>query len=221
MSSQAQIDANRINAEKSTGPTSDEGKAKSRVNAFKHGIYSVNPDLSGEDPGRYERRKLEYFEQFKPVGQEETYHVEVMIAAKNEQDRCTVLEAAAWDHMLEKTPENSINPLGEAIYKDLSGPCVTEKLARRVNTAHNRWLRSNKILKELQTHRRMVETAKAQKVAAESKAEPKPAPAPQPAAATPTPKPVPVPPAAQTQPNAQAKPQRGVLTGNEPGAWRL
>ena len=40
MSSKAQIAANRRNAQKSTGPRSVEGKAKSRMDALKTGIYA-------------------------------------------------------------------------------------------------------------------------------------------------------------------------------------
>jgi hypothetical protein len=38
MPSQRKIDSNRVNAQRSTGPKSAEGKARSRGNAFKHGL---------------------------------------------------------------------------------------------------------------------------------------------------------------------------------------
>ena len=40
MATQAQIDANRRNAEKSTGPTTAEGVARTRFNATTHALGS-------------------------------------------------------------------------------------------------------------------------------------------------------------------------------------
>ena len=37
MLSEKQLEANRANSQKSTGPTSQEGKERSRLNAFRHG----------------------------------------------------------------------------------------------------------------------------------------------------------------------------------------
>ena len=41
MPTQAQIDANRRNAEKSTGPRTEEGRARTRLNATKHTLCSA------------------------------------------------------------------------------------------------------------------------------------------------------------------------------------
>lgn len=51
MSSSRKVAANRINAQRSTGPRSVRGKQRSRLNAFKHGLataISADPALSRE-----------------------------------------------------------------------------------------------------------------------------------------------------------------------------
>src|SRR3712207_4866399 len=49
MTSDKQADANRRNAQKSTGPKKPEGKAAVRLNALKHGLLSQELLLPGED----------------------------------------------------------------------------------------------------------------------------------------------------------------------------
>ena len=48
--SAAKLAANRLNALKSTGPTTQEGKDRSRGNALKHGLCSLVVDIPGDDP---------------------------------------------------------------------------------------------------------------------------------------------------------------------------
>jgi len=50
MTTLKKIEANRRNAQKSTGPRTPEGKAAVARNALKHGLLSRNPVLPGEDP---------------------------------------------------------------------------------------------------------------------------------------------------------------------------
>ena len=54
MSSQQQIEANRLNAQKSTGPSTPEGRAAVRLNGLKYGLYAETLILPGEDPAAFE-----------------------------------------------------------------------------------------------------------------------------------------------------------------------
>ena len=58
--SQKQIDANRRNAQKSTGPKTKEGKAKSAMNSIKYGIYSDKYLIKDESPVEFQnyRKKM-------------------------------------------------------------------------------------------------------------------------------------------------------------------
>jgi hypothetical protein len=54
--SEARINANRCNAQMSTGPASTEGKAKSRCNSFKHGMTGAGIVVRADDAAEVERR---------------------------------------------------------------------------------------------------------------------------------------------------------------------
>ena len=67
MASQKQIDANRINARKSTGPRSPEGKAASKRNRLTHGIRAEEHVLPGEDPAEFRRFVDDWADDWKPA----------------------------------------------------------------------------------------------------------------------------------------------------------
>jgi len=54
MSSLKQVDANRLNALKSTGPKTSEGKGRSRCNAIRHGLTAETVIVGLEDASDYE-----------------------------------------------------------------------------------------------------------------------------------------------------------------------
>ena len=58
MSTEAQIKANQLNAQHSTGPTSEAGKAISCQNRLRHGFAGRFSLLPCEDPNEYERMRL-------------------------------------------------------------------------------------------------------------------------------------------------------------------
>jgi len=67
MSSKAQINANRQNAQKSTGPRTDEGKATVSQNAVKHGLFAESV-IKGENPADYEVFHKKMLAELAPVG---------------------------------------------------------------------------------------------------------------------------------------------------------
>jgi hypothetical protein len=61
--------ANRINASKSTGPKTPQGKSRSRVNAVKHGLTGEGIALPTEDAAEVERRFKAMERELKPEGE--------------------------------------------------------------------------------------------------------------------------------------------------------
>ena len=67
MPSQRQIEANRRNAQKSTGPTSVTGKARSSMNALKTGIHAKSLVLPSETVGELEELIEDCYTRFHPT----------------------------------------------------------------------------------------------------------------------------------------------------------
>lgn len=68
MATPAQIAANRANAERSTGPRTDEGKARTRQNALRHGLCSSIPLMSDELDEDVQQLLAALREEHQPVG---------------------------------------------------------------------------------------------------------------------------------------------------------
>ena len=69
MASAAQIAANRRNALRSTGPRTAAGKARSRRNAHKHGLYARVEPPPPEDAAQIDRLTAEYRRRLQPADQ--------------------------------------------------------------------------------------------------------------------------------------------------------
>jgi hypothetical protein len=71
MATAAQVAANQRNAQLSSGPTSDTGKAKSSLNAVKTGLTGHTVLLPGDDAVLYEAHVAEFIKRFEPAADEE------------------------------------------------------------------------------------------------------------------------------------------------------
>ncbi len=66
-----QLAANRANAQRSTGPRTEGGKSRSRLNAVKHNLYSKVHIATPEETAAFEAHCAGYREALAPVGFEE------------------------------------------------------------------------------------------------------------------------------------------------------
>src|SRR5579872_252425 len=78
MSTKAQIAANRPNAQNSTGPRTDEGKARTRQNALRHGLCSGIPKMADETPEEIATLLATLREEHSPLGASEEILVHKM-----------------------------------------------------------------------------------------------------------------------------------------------
>jgi hypothetical protein len=155
MATNAQILANRLNSQKSTGPSSVEGKAAARFNALKHGMDAQSLIIPGEDPAELDALAHDYHEQFRPYGPEETLLVETLIRADWNRRRLRRIETELYRTLIAEqeaagAPANTI--LG-AVFAQNGGNNPLDKIFRRLETAERTWFRAVKELRRAQQQR--------------------------------------------------------------------
>src|SRR5262252_6159126 len=81
MASEKQIAANRLNAQKSTGPRTPEGRAAVRLNSLKHGLTAETLVLPGENASNLEALMDSFEDTFRPANPAEQELVRQMVMA--------------------------------------------------------------------------------------------------------------------------------------------
>jgi hypothetical protein len=124
MSSQKRIDANRCNAQNSTGPRTAAGKARSSQNALKHGLRAEQVVLPTEDPQAFNEHLEAWVEDWQPPSMARRHLVDQAAVASWRIKRCIRLESArisvrveeaykVWDQSVARQVEQSIERLEE------------------------------------------------------------------------------------------------------------
>jgi len=158
MATQSQIDANRRNAQKSTGPKTPEGKAKSHRNALRHGLTAKACMLADEDPNDLLDMIAEIGEKFDPQDTDEDFLVQRMAEARIRYNRIMPLEASIFNLRLvvDKAPDPLMEAQGLscqrawAYMRDANGGNALSKLSRYETTLLREYDRSRHELEKLQ-----------------------------------------------------------------------
>jgi hypothetical protein len=86
--------ANRRNAQKSTGPRTDRGKARSRQNALKHGLTGAGVVQPADEAAERDRRMASWTAELQPSTEMQVWVVGQLILATLRLDRSARLETA-------------------------------------------------------------------------------------------------------------------------------
>jgi hypothetical protein len=144
MATEAQVIANRHNAEKSSGPRTPEGKATVSQNAVKHGLSGRRDVIKGEDQAEFDRHREALLKELAPVGAVETMLAERVVSLSWRLQRVGRMQNEVFDALLanEATPlarlARSLIPgkaaeddgldLGRAAIKDFANSRVLDRL---------------------------------------------------------------------------------------------
>jgi hypothetical protein len=99
MPTDKQSAASRANSQNSTGPRTAEGKAKSRFNALKHGIFAESHIIFDESAEALDDLAAEYRERFNAADAAERCLVDVLIDSEWRLRRLRRVEAQTWAKM--------------------------------------------------------------------------------------------------------------------------
>ena len=84
--------ANKANAQHSTGPRTEAGKQRTRLNALRHGLTGQTVVLPTEDHAAYERHSQSFLDEYQPKGATETQLVQSMIDSSWRINRAAAIE---------------------------------------------------------------------------------------------------------------------------------
>ncbi len=161
MSSQARIGANRRNAQKSTGPRTPEGKARSSQNALRHGLAAISHHsfLAAEDRSAFERMLGGYIRIYQPAHADEVDLLTDAVFCKWRQQRAWTTEAqmiemavALNQHDLQKKLPKA-NVAAQVANGFIHSAEQTQPLRRYEAQLHRQYLRNLKELRDLQAFR--------------------------------------------------------------------
>ena len=112
MATEAQIKANQENAKKSTGPTTEEGKQRSSMNAMTHGIFTKIPFLPGENEDQFKALEEDLIKTYQPTDAVEMHLVQRIYLTLIRQIRLREAEAAKLKiSMIPEVLTESVNKL--------------------------------------------------------------------------------------------------------------
>jgi hypothetical protein len=150
MDEDTQKEINRRNAAKSTGPRTVAGKARSSMNAMKHGLLSRRLLLPTEDAEVADQLLAGLWACFAPVGCLEEELVRKLHAATVRLRRADVVELGLWERDRVSTGKPS---LARVFFEDARNSQSIEKLCRYVSAHDKDFYKALEALRETQKDR--------------------------------------------------------------------
>ena len=166
MTSEKQIEANRSNAQKSTGPTTTTGIAVARMNALKHGLTARDMIILGEQQEQFDALLQQLTEEFDPVGAIELRLVEQVAFGLWRLRRARRVEAGIFAYNQHETEyqdatddaeSNEEHMLGDLVVKrvvdeDAHSVAQAKAKAARANQNENSAKLGRIFIKDLENH---------------------------------------------------------------------
>ena len=132
MLSERQLNANRRNAQLSTGPRTPEGRAAVSLNALRHGLTAQTAVLPGENTDEFQELLDSFLAEYQPTGPTEILLVEQMAMAAWRLRRLRALETGLFQYRISQLRDDieGLDPRARAFANDATGSRSIETLSR-------------------------------------------------------------------------------------------
>ena len=149
MPTSQQTDANRHNAQHSTGPRTEDGKARSSMNALKTGLHARSILLPGEDPSELEALISEYHQHHRPPTPERRALCDKLARGEWVGRRLSKIEVQLFEYEISMISR----PQAECLLGQAYARCSSDlSRLQRYITAHDReYLRNLQMLRLLES----------------------------------------------------------------------
>ena len=164
MATKAQIDANRENAKKSTGPKTASGKRVVSQNALKHGLFADEAVIRGENHAEYEFHRQALIDEWRPVGPTESMLAERIVSLSWRLQRAELMQNEAMECMILRHVVGETDSDLNKAYRKAYGVSPDESPDSREylslgRIATKRWSDNTKLIERLFMHERRIESS--------------------------------------------------------------
>ena len=151
MPSDRQLAANRLNAQKSTGPRTLEGKARASQNALKTGVHAESQIIRGETAEAFQALTAGYYDEYQPATASQRALVDTMISNEWLLRRLRRVEAGIWNQGLQFIKDSYFQPKDHPEASTYSSQDeILARLQRRLDSLDRAWHRALKALRQIQ-----------------------------------------------------------------------
>jgi hypothetical protein len=151
MTTENKIEANRLNAQKSSGPRTPEGKAKSSQNAVTHGLCSARPVLAVENKDEFDRFANDFIANLDPLNPVEEFLSRRIACLAWRLQRAARYETLVLDNLCKTSDsapgQSADQALGQILTDDFRNQRTLEKIQRYETQLERSMLRCIKQLR--------------------------------------------------------------------------
>ncbi|MCK5565770.1 MAG: hypothetical protein KAJ07_11035 [Planctomycetes bacterium] len=122
MATQAQITANRQNAQRSTGPRTHQGKLATSQNAIKHGLSAEKNIIESENQADFDLHRAQFLDELAPSTPMELMLVDRVINLSWQLKRASNIQNHAIDALSAQKTQSPISRLAQSILSQTSDP---------------------------------------------------------------------------------------------------